>query len=260
MANTKLISESFPDAIDFGFCTVGQNNIRTFTIINHTKQSCSFNFDSSKFHFEPSHGSIAAKSSQEIKISFEPSEAIVVVANAVLYVDEESPRIIKLSAIGKYPYINLSTSKMDFEYLLLGKKATKDLIIKNISQVPAKFEIRKLEEDSFKDNAFSFDIKSGEIPPQASFLVKVKYEPSIVYLDSIVHFEVVCQGGNTIPLDCRGCAMGFDVQLNTSSINFGDILLNEKKVQLLTIQNNSDMPTTFQVFNDKKNVFSFSAS
>ena len=260
MTSSKLISHSFPEAIDLGFCNVGQPNKQTFTLTNKTNHHANFSFDASTFFFEPHKGTIPPRSSQEITISFTPQEAVVVVANTVLYVDDEPPRIIKLSAIGKYPYINLSASRLDFEYLLIGKKVTKDLIIKNLSQVPARFDIHKLEEDNFKDNSFSFDVRSGEIPPQASFLVKVIYEPHIAFFDSVVHFEVVCQGGNTIPFQCRGCATGFDVQLNPDSINFGELLLGNTSTRLLTLQNNSDLPTSFQIFNDKKNVFSFSAA
>ena len=258
MNRNQLISESFPDAIDFGFCTVGQNNVRTFTLKNTTTRPANFHFDSSSFYFEPQKSTIQPRSSIEISISFRPQEAIVVVANAVLYVNDEPPRVTKLSAIGKYPYINLSASKLDFENLLIGKKSTKDLVIKNLSQVPAKFEIRKLPEDSFKDDSFSFDLRTGEIAPQASFLVKVVYEPKIVFLDSVVHFEVVCFGGNNIPFNCRGCAIGFDVNLSSETLIFGEILKDDSTSRELTIHNNSQLPTSFQFFNDPKNIFGFS--
>lgn len=256
MTTSKLVSESFPSAIDFGFSTVDQLNTRTFTLTNHTRTPLTFSFDACAFNFEPHQGVIAPRSSQDIAITFRPREAVVVIANSVLYVADEPPRVIKLSAIGKYPYINLSIPKLDFEYLLIGKKTTKDLIIKNVSQVPAKFEIRKVEEDSFKDSSFSFNIKTGEIAPQASFLVKVTYEPKVVFLESVVHFEVVCHGGNNVPFQCRGSATGFETQLTPDSINFGEINLGHTTSRELILHNYSDLPTSFQLFNDKKNVFS----
>ena len=53
-----------------------------------------------------------------------PIEAKVLVATAIFHIDNEADKIIKISAIGKIPYITISRSKIDFEELLVGKKIT----------------------------------------------------------------------------------------------------------------------------------------
>jgi len=46
----------------------------------------------------------------------------VLVAIAILHVKGEESVKIKISGIGKYPYLDINTKKIDFETLLVGKK------------------------------------------------------------------------------------------------------------------------------------------
>jgi hypothetical protein len=57
-----------------------------------------------------------------------------VVATAVVKVnDGEGTRAIKLSSIGKYPFLTISNDKIDFEEMLVGKSVTKEIFLRNIS-------------------------------------------------------------------------------------------------------------------------------
>jgi hypothetical protein len=64
--------------------------------------------------------------------------------------------VLKLSAIGKYPFLTINQEKFDFETLLVGKVAEKDVMLKNQSLVPAQFVVEKINDDG-KDAAFSID-------------------------------------------------------------------------------------------------------
>ncbi len=46
----------------------------------------------------------------------------VLVAIAILHVKGEESVKIKISGIGKYPYLDINNKKIDFETLLVGKK------------------------------------------------------------------------------------------------------------------------------------------
>ena len=259
-AKSKLASESIPNNIDLGFCAVGQLTMRQYVLFNPTSTEKQFNFDKSAYQFEPSAGRLPPRGQVNLTLSYVPQDATVLVATTVLQVAEEPDRVIKISSIGKYPFITTNSAKVDFESLIVGKQATKELIIKNQSPVPAVFQIDRLEEDNFKDNAFNLDYTRGEIPPKATFLVKITYNPYIVDLISCTHFRVTCIGGNTVNFECKGIASGVKVSFNQKSINFGEIKLGQQTSRLLILQNASDIPAHFQVYNDKKNVFSFSAS
>ena len=255
---SKFISESFPNAIDLGFCPVSQYTTRTFYLENNTSKQASFSFEKCAYKFEPSEDIIPPKSKVPIQVSHFPNEATVLIATTNLVVTNEPYRTIKLSAIGKYPYIGLSTNKLEFDKLLVGKKVSKELIIKNQSQVPTSFQIQKTDDDSFKDNSFSIDVTNGEIPPKASFLVKVTYSPSIVNLISCTHYNIICTGGNTIQFESKGEASGLDIKLSADSINFGEIKLGSTTSRMLLLQNDSDLPAVFQFYSDKKSIFGLS--
>ncbi len=80
-----------------------------------------------------------AKSKQEFTISFAPEEAKVLIASAVFKFSgsEEGSKVLKISAIGKYPFLTINQERFDFETLLVGKVASKDVMLKNQSLVPA---------------------------------------------------------------------------------------------------------------------------
>ena len=82
---------------------------------------------------------------------------------------------MKLSAIGKIGYLTINKNLMEFGGLLIGKRRSQDLIIKNSSHVECSFRIEKKEEDQFQDKSLEVDVKSGRIPAKSSFLVKVSY-------------------------------------------------------------------------------------
>ena len=44
---------------------------------------------------------------------------------------EEGLKVLKISAVGKYPFITLNQDKIDFETLLVGKVAQKEILLKN---------------------------------------------------------------------------------------------------------------------------------
>lgn len=62
-----------------------------------------------------------------MKISFRSSEAKVIIASIVIKVTEganELTKVLKMSALGKYPFITLDQTSFDFENLLVGKTAS----------------------------------------------------------------------------------------------------------------------------------------
>ena len=130
-------------------------------------------------------GTLGHKQKTELTFTFTPEEAKVLIATVVFKFSgaEDGSRVLKLSAIGKYPFLTINHEKFDFETLLVGKVTQKDVILKNNSLVPAHFSVEKVSDDG-KDPAFSIDNYNGVIPPSASFKITVKYVPSVVGLAS----------------------------------------------------------------------------
>ena len=70
---------------------------------------------------------LGPKQKKEVAVSFRTDEAKVIIATIVIKVQEggsELARILKMSAIGKYPFITLDQHSFDFETLLVGKTAS----------------------------------------------------------------------------------------------------------------------------------------
>lgn len=65
----------------------------------------------------------------------------MIVGTVVLEVEGESQRVLRLSGVGKYPYLSGSAGEIDFGQVLVTKIVTRELVLKNSSEVPAQFRI-----------------------------------------------------------------------------------------------------------------------
>lgn len=72
-----------------------------------------------------------------------------------------------MSGIGKFPFVNLSNEKLDFESLTVGKEITKNVELRNFSLVKAAYSIEEINDDG-KDKAFILNTKGGIIKPGGS--------------------------------------------------------------------------------------------
>ncbi len=89
---------------------------------------------------------------QEITINFKADAAkvqvaLIVVKLAEISSNQELSRSFKVSAIGKYPFITINTDAINFDELLIGKTATKEITITNSSPVPTSFKIERVSDD-----------------------------------------------------------------------------------------------------------------
>jgi cilia- and flagella-associated protein 65 len=100
---------------------------------------------------------LAPKQKKEVKITYECTSAKVLVSFLSAKLADgpnEMTFNVKLSAIGKYPFITVDNKSFDFGSLLVGKTASKELKIENSSDVPTTFTIEKIGDDG-KDPSFT---------------------------------------------------------------------------------------------------------
>ena len=112
-------------------------------------------------------GVLAPKSKKEITFSFKTDEAKVLIASFVIKVHEgssELSKVLKMSAIGKYPFITLDQRSFDFETLLVGKTASQVFNLQNSALVPTTYAIESVQDDG-KDVSIQVDHTGGEISP-----------------------------------------------------------------------------------------------
>jgi hypothetical protein len=197
---------------------------------------------------------------QEFSVTFAPTEAKVTITSAVFVFQEGSrtaKKVLKMSGIGKYPFVEISTDKIDFEALTVGTSASQNVTFRNYSQVKAQYTIELINDDG-KDKSILLNKYKGLIEPGGSDTITATFIPTIVGQCTSTQFKIDVVGGNELKLTCKGESQGIDVMLSSKSIQFGEVQMESATNRLLNIMNQSDQPTTFQFFNDRSNVFSFS--
>jgi hypothetical protein len=171
--------------------------------------------------------------------------------------EEEKTRILKMSAMSKYPFITLNQEKIDFESLLVGRQESETITVKNSSLVKTSITVEKCADDG-KCSAFALNFHQGVLGPNEEQKITVTYTPTIAGNISCNYYKIVTDGGNECTFQARGEAQGFDVALSTNSVHFGEVAVDNSTNRLINVQNNNDLPCTFQFVTDKHNMFSFS--
>lgn len=89
-------------------------------------------------------------------------------------------------------------------------------------------------------------------------MLNITYKPTVLGLASIAHWKISAPGGNSAEVSAIGEASGFNVRLSEQTINFGEVKIETETSRILTITNDSDLPTKYQFYNDTNNIFRIS--
>ena len=253
------ILTSIPPSIDFNFIPALNETTKSLKLTNTSNVSIFFTINSSDcFIFEPTTGIIPKQSTITIIIKAFPKEAKVTITNAKIILDSKASKIIKLSSISKFPYLSINKTSLDFGVIQIGKSTVQELIISNPEQVPAKFTITKHSHQPGKHpELFLISNSKGEIPPQSSFLLKVKYQTHFADVPSYDTFNIKTQGGNTVRFSCSGSSFPLSIWLSSKYVNFKLIPLGNQLTKVIRLYNGSDMQTEFQIFHNNDGVFKF---
>jgi hypothetical protein len=129
---------------------------------------------------------------------------------------------LKISGIGKYPFVNATEDKLKFDSLTVGQTGEKKVELRNYSQVRAVFTFEKINDDG-TDLSFSLSETTGIIEPGSSRKITVRFKPTQSGAYSCTQYNINILGGNTLKLIVSGEALGMDVCLSTKSIHFGEV-------------------------------------
>jgi len=146
---------------------------------------------------------------------------------------------------------------IDFEELLVGKTCKKEITITNSSPVPTSFKVECVSDDG-KDASLQLSHSEGNLVPTGTSTIVVTYTPQIQDIITCAYYKIKAQGGNELSFTCTGAALGFDVQLSSKTLHFGEVQIDTETNRILNVINNSDLPTQFQLNTDPSNMFSFS--
>ena len=253
------ILSSIPERIDFDFITIKTETVKHIYLDNISDKDILFNIENAEgFIFEPSNGIISKKKKLDIKIKIKPNLANVLVSNARIILEQKYYKIIKLSFVSKYPYLNINKTSIEFGLIQIGKTAEEELIISNLESVPAHFTIeRKSTQPGKQPCIFFISNLSGDIPPKSNYLLKILYKPIFPSTNSHEIFCLSTKGGNKIIFSCKGSCKSLKTWVGTKCVNFNTVPLGGQMKKLFRIYNDSDLPTEFQIYHDNSGAFSF---
>lgn len=243
--------------LDFGFATVKEESHRQFVLKNVGEVDSPFELLAEPpFSVEPISGVCKVGTSVPISLTFFPTEASVYVGTVVVKQPEGPSLVMKVSGIGKLPYLNVSDHLLDFGNVLLGQSMTIELIVSNQSLVPVSYNLIPVPTDN--DPAFKWSATSGKLPADSSVALVVRYTPLATGAFDCEYFDIVTPAGGIQKICCKGYAQPHDVQLAVSSINFGNLMLGKTSMRTVEITNHTNAQAFYQFVTEPMGCFEFS--
>jgi len=243
--------------LDFGFATVKEESHRQFVLKNVGEVDSPFELLAEPpFSVEPVSGVCKVGTSVPINLTFFPTEASVYVGTIVVKQPEGPSLVMKVSGIGKLPYLNVSEHLLDFGNVLLGQSMTLELIVSNQSLVPVSYNLIPVPTDN--DPAFKWSATSGKLPADSSVALMVKYTPLATGAFDCEYFDIVTPAGGIQKICCKGYAQPHDVQLAVTSINFGNLVLGKTSMRTVEITNQTNAQAFYQFVTEPSGCFEFS--
>ena len=257
--------------LDFGFSTVKEESVKTFTLRNVGEVDAPFELLSdSPFHVSPTTGVIKPGDKKTIQLHFLPTEASVFVGTVVCKQPQPRPALVmKISGIGKIPHIVASKHVIDYEAVLTSQHRTEEVILSNTALVPVSFEIRPHPHDH--DTVFHWQTTKGRIPADGSVAINIKYSPLSTGSFDLDYFDVVTPGGNVQTVCCKGFSEPHRVEVyvpppktnptlvaTTPSLNYGQMELGNVALKTVNLINKTKATAFFQFITEANGVFEFS--
>ncbi len=283
----KLIVTT-PHGLDLGYCPTCQTTSKAFKLSNPGEIDAPFSWAQPKgFKLEPASGIIPAGTTLDILVSIIPTDASVIVAQAVCTIGgpgvhaiiDEPILTTRLSAIGKYAYISLSESELNFGEVLTGtapESIKKEMVLKNTSAVPAEYSMVRHETD--QDSVFELFPSSGVIPPQSDVTVTVKYHALGTGCYNLDRFTFLTPGDCRTSVTLSGTTMPCKIALAKepaitqstagpdgsitfpeaapgNSLNFRDVEVGKGETRIMQLRNTSQRDVHFSILTGADSMF-----
>ena len=258
--------------LDFGFSTVKEESVKTFTLRNVGEVDAPYELLSEfPFTVSPAKGNIRPGKMENVRLHFLPTEASVYVGTIVCKQPEPRPALVmKISGIGKIPHVAVSKHMIDYESVLTGQHRTEEVILTNTALVPVSFEIRPHPHDH--DATFFWQKTSGRIPADGSVAINIKYTPLSTGSFDMDYFDVITPGGNMQTICCKGFAEPHRVEVfvpppktdpdrppgPNPALNFGNLELGKVSMKTVELINKTKSQAFYQFVTEPTGCFELS--
>lgn len=229
-----------PDSLDFGLVTVNETTKQSITLINSgnaTLKVTGINSDNSSFFVENAPTSqnpifIAAESSEDIDISFAPSQGGETLFTGTLAIssdrtDSNNPLTIKVRGTGvdqPTPNIQLSTRQLDFGELKLGESDTKTFEITNGGN--ADLNVTDIFTNETDFTILSPSNKTFVLTPGATRDIVVQFEPTEVRVFTNLLSITNSDNIGTEQLDLLGRGVTLSTGVDSTETRTEDVVVN----------------------------------
>jgi hypothetical protein len=257
---------SITPSLDFGFCPLREIQTRPFEVINDGEVEMSFRLKAPSSLSVTPLGAISLKpfSKCACSCSFNPAQLRLFEEEVQCIRENGAPLLMKVTGVGKLPFIKLSREEIDFGPVITHEVVTQKFVVLNQSQCGTSFE--QVPVEPLHDAVLTCVPDSGYIAVGSSQEFTVTYKPIAMSSFDLQRFQIKTPGGNTVTLTAHGVGLCHDVSIDPPIINFGDIALLGKEgaevAQLqrhsVTLYNKSSTPAHFQFQTEPKGVFKFS--
>jgi len=149
---------------------------------------------------------------------------------------------IDLTGTGTGGVLSISNSNIDFGYVKVGSYTLIDIVLSNTGNKA--LTINNINTGSL-GSAFGIDLTTPvTLNPGDSVSFKVKFSPTTTGFYT-GNFIVESTAGNKT-VYVKGHGVQTNITLSTTTIDFGDVSIGERKVLSLVIENNSDVDVTIK--------------
>ncbi|XP_058513175.1 deleted in lung and esophageal cancer protein 1 [Ochotona princeps] len=158
------------------------------------------------------------------------------------------PVVLHIEATFKGPTLVVSVSSLQFGLLRLGQKMTKDIQIRNVSQLPASWRLREspvcLEERQETVSPFDIEPSRGQMQPLGECRVTVSLRASrCLTLQTALELEVENGAWSYLPVYAE--VQEPHVYLQNSKVELSNLYLGVPTRASVTLINGTQLPTHF---------------
>ncbi|KAM5262598.1 hydrocephalus-inducing protein homolog [Ctenodactylus gundi] len=227
-------------------------NTETLTILNNSPMTVEAHFcfqndvKANTYFLEPVNMTLKPNEKQMLNVWAYPTAVGVFEDSIVCCIKENpEPAIFKISCQGIRPELELEPRQLHFDRLLLHRKESKVVILRNVTLLPVAWRISSLEH---LGEDVSVSLMQGTIPPKGEYSLHVYFQPSRpVNIKKAIRLEVLDTENLVGVVQIENIlifAESFDIALDITfpkgaegGLDFGTVKVMEELKQPLQLKN-----------------------
>ena len=209
-----------------------------------------------EFEIVPNNGTINPNETKKIEIKFVPHFRKIYKSVMVLDIEGIGKDMKSIPIIGEseVPTVTVKPEILDFGKIFLRYKQTREITLKNESNLYARFIVHRLNPKFESLGSIITDLDKGQIKPGSSVTINMTLTTMCIKtfeMDFVI--EIVSDTNIQHFIKVKADSIGPIVELSKKTIDFGDVEVLNKYIQKITLTNRSVIDADFFAFTKSKN-------